>query len=307
MKGSGMITPLEIKKLYAKGENISALMRKELGVKQNTPRIIEVSYDMQSGSYIDAMKSEVMVAHKKAYTAEIARVISSLMTNPVSVLEAGVGEATTLAGVLGNLGTQVNGYGFDMSWSRVAYAETWLRGQGVDGAVLCTGDLLNIPFRDNSIDVVYTSHSIEPNGGSEDPILRELYRVARKFLILLEPDYDLANDEEKQRIDYHGYCKNLNGISRSLGYDVLKHEPFNFTTTPYNPTAITIISKQNNDSLPADVLACPKYKTPLMQIDGALYSPEALTAYPILRGIPCLRIENGIFASKLEEASDGRL
>ena len=32
----------------------------------------------------------------------------------------------------------------------------------------------------------YTLHSIEPNGGNEKPILQELYRVARKFLILLE-------------------------------------------------------------------------------------------------------------------------
>ena len=31
-----MITPRELKKLYAQGQNISALLRKELNVKQNT-------------------------------------------------------------------------------------------------------------------------------------------------------------------------------------------------------------------------------------------------------------------------------
>jgi len=298
-----MITPRELKKLYTQGKNISALLRKELNVKQNTLEIIEISYDMQTGSYIEAMKSEDMAKHKEEYTAEIAKVILSLC-NPMSVLEAGVGEATTLSGVLKHLGNEVNSYGFDLSWSRVAYAKDWLYTQGITNTVLCSGDLFNIPFLDNSIDVVYTSHSIEPNGGNEEPILRELYRVARKYLILLEPGYELSNEEAKQRMDSHGYCKNLKEASHSLGYDVLKHELFPFASNPLNPTALTIISKQIDTEISSDVLACPKFKTPLKLITGSLYSQEALVAYPILGGIPCLRIENGIFASKYQEVME---
>ncbi len=300
-----MITPFELKKLYAQGENISALLRKELGVKHNTQEIIEISYDMQTGSYIEAMQNENMAKHKKEYTAEIAKIILSLC-KPVSVLEAGVGEATTLSGVLDHLGDDVSSYGFDLSWSRVAYAKNWLHTQGITNTVLCSGDLFNIPFLDNSIDVVYTSHSIEPNGGNEEPILRELYRVARKYLILLEPGYELSSEAAKQRMESHGYCKNLKGVSNSLGYDVLKHELFPFAANPLNPTAVTIISKQNDTELPFDVLACPKLKSPIKRINGALYSPEALVAYPILDGIPCLRIENGIFASKYLEVMEKR-
>ncbi len=295
-----MITLSELKKLYAQGQNISLLLRKELDVKQNTQEIIEISYDMQTGSYIEAMKSKDMAKHKEEYTTEIAKVILSLC-KPISVLEAGVGEATTLSGVLKHLGNEVSSYGFDLSWSRVAYAKDWLCAQEITNTVLCSGDLFNIPFLDNSIDVVYTSHSIEPNGGNEEKILRELFRVARKYLILLEPGYELSSEKAKQRMDLHGYCKNLKGVSQSLGYDVLKHELFPFTANPLNPTTVTIISKQCDTYLPTDVLACPKFKTPVKKITGALYSPEGLVAYPILGGIPCLRIENGIFASKYQE------
>ena len=188
-----------------------------------------------------------------------------------------------------------------MSWSRTFYAKNYLQRHNITNTSLCCGDLLNIPFLDDSIDVVYTSHSIEPNGGQEEQILRELYRVTRKFLILLEPDYKLSSKESKERMDLHGYCKNLDTIAHSLGYNVLKHEPFSLSYNPLNPTALTIISKQSDTPSPSEVFACPKLKTPLKKIANAMYSPESLTAYPILDDIACLKIENGIFASKYQE------
>jgi ubiquinone/menaquinone biosynthesis C-methylase UbiE/uncharacterized protein YbaR (Trm112 family) len=275
-------------------------MRNERGIQRNTEEIIEVAYDLQTGSYVAAMEDKAIANHKKKYTSELARIIKSLCT-PISLLEAGVGEATTLAGVLGHLKTEVRSFGFDLSWSRVVYAKLWLKKKGLPHVTLCTGNLFHIPFADNSIDVVYTSHSIEPNGGNEEPILRELFRITKKFLILLEPGYEHANQEARQRMESHGYCKNLKGIAETLGYDVIEHRLFPFIANPLNPTTLIIIKKDDNGELPSHVLACPKFKTPLIEIKGMLFSPEALVVYPIVGGIPCLRIENGIFASKYQE------
>lgn len=295
-----MISPLKLKKLYEKGENISAVLREEFNVTGNTPEIIEISYDIQTGSYIDAMIGDHAIQEKKEYTDLITSVILSLC-KPESVLEAGIGEGTTLAGVLNSLGEGVRSYGFDLSWSRAAYARKWLHKQGLTNTSLCTGDLCNIPFLDNSVDVVFTSHAIEPNGGKEAEILRELYRITRKYLILLEPGYEFASETVKRRMDSHGYCKNLKETSQALGYQVERHELFEWNPHPQNPTSLTVISKNSNTQSPVNVFACPKLKTPLETIDNTLYSPEAMTAYPILGGIPCLRIENGIFASKYSE------
>lgn len=302
-----MTTPRQLKKMYEQGQNISAFLRQEKGLAVNTREIIEIAYDLQAGSYIAAMQEQKLSQHKKEYSREIAETILSLC-EPQSILEAGIGEATTLSGVLQNMQRGISAYGVDLSWSRVAYAKSWLRNKGFPDTTLCSGDLSDIPFLDNSIDVVYTSHSIEPNGGNERSILQELYRVARKFLVLLEPGYELASDEAKQRMDYHGYCKNLDGISQALGYDVLVHKLFPYTDNPLNPTALTIIRKEGNSvDLPSSVLACPRFKTPLQEIAGMLFSPEALVVYPILGEIPCLRIANGIFASKYEEVMAGRV
>jgi len=294
-------TPRQLKSMYEQGKNISALLREEEGLQHNTERIIEIAYDLQTGSHIAALENVKMAEHQKNYTAEIAKTIRSVC-NPLSILEAGIGEATTLSGVLQHLNADVRSFGFDLSWSRVAYAKHWLQSQCVSNATLCTGTFLYIPFADNSIDIVYTSHSIEPNGGYEEPILQELFRVARKFLILLEPGYELANDEARRRMDFHGYCKNLKGIADSLGYNVQEHQLFfPYTSNPLNPTAITIIKKDEDNNPSSHILACPKLKTPLEEIADMLFSSEALMVYPIVGGIPCLKIENGILASKYKE------
>lgn len=294
------MTPRQLQALYEKGQNIIELLRHSAGTSENAEAMIEIAYDLQAGSYIAAMETEEYRRHKIQYTAEISRLITRL-GEVSTILEAGVGEATTLSGVLRNLGSGApRAYGFDLSWSRIAYAGRWLREQDVSDVTLCTGSLFHIPFCDNSIDIVYTSHSIEPNGGNEKPILQELYRVARRYLILLEPGYELAGDEARRRMDRHGYCKNLRTISEDLGYEVLEHVMFPVTANPLNPTALTLIRKRNaSERHGGEVLACPKFRTPLERIGQYLYSPEALVIYPVVENIPCLRIENGIIASKL--------
>ena len=103
-------------------------------------------------------------------------------------------------------------------------------------------------------------------------------------------------------MDSHGYCKKLEETARFLGYDIIKHELFPFNDNPLNPTALTIISKKTNiENQPTCVFACPKFKTPLIKIKDAWFSPEALAVYPIIGGIACLRSENSIFASKYQE------
>ena len=297
------LSPKQLKNLYQQGKNIMSLLRKFEESNQNTEEIIELSYDLQAGSYISALDDESMAKHKAEYGTAIAKEILALC-NPKSVLEAGVGEATTLREVIGNLPEKTKAYGFDLCWSRLAHAKLWLNRNSISNVNLCTGSLFKIPFRTNSIDVVYTSHSIEPNGGYEQPILQELYRVTKKYLILLEPGYELASQDAKIRMKSHGYCKNLVKVSREQNYLVTKHELFPVTTNPLNPTAITIIEKKSSsESTECSVLACPKTSSPLWQYDEVLFSPEALCVYPIISGIPCLRSENAIIASYYSELS----
>lgn len=108
----------------------------------------------------------------------------------------GVGEATTLLTLANNLENKNEYYGFDISWSRIKYAENFALNYPEISVKFFIADLFSIPLKDDSIDVVYTCHSIEPNGGKEESILKELYRISGKYLILLEPAYELANSND---------------------------------------------------------------------------------------------------------------
>lgn len=91
--------------------------------------------------------------------------------------------------------------GFDLSWSRLKFAKEFLKDHNNERFKLFTANLFEIPLLDNSVDIVYTSHSIEPNGGQEEKALKELYRIANKYVVLLEPSFELGNEAAKKTND----------------------------------------------------------------------------------------------------------
>ena len=98
---------------------------------------------------------------------------------------------------------------------------------------------------DNSFDIVFTHHAIEPNGGKEKQILSELYRVANKYLILVEPAYDLVdNDKIRRRMEEHGYIKNLYGSAKELGLNVITWQLYGNCISELNPPGLMIIKKK---------------------------------------------------------------
>ena len=293
-----MLTPRQLQERYRAGENIAALLRRIAEDGTNNESVIETAYDLQSGSYIEAMRDPARWELQEKYTLEIAKTIKQL--GPFnSLLEPGVGEATTMASVLRHLEPWHGGaFGFDLCWSRVAMAKTWLAEQGTVNARMSTGSLFSMPFADDSIDIIYTSHSLEPNGGKEEELLREVYRVVRHYIVLLEPGYELAAEPARRRMEAHGYVRDLSGICRKLGYGVLDHRLFPISINPLNPTALTIIAKKSLGKPIHPAWACPVYRKPLLTMPGALYSEEGLCVYPIIGEIPCLRPEQRIIASQ---------
>jgi uncharacterized protein YbaR (Trm112 family) len=288
----------KLKALYDKGENIIEYVNNSSTEELDSSLAIAVSYDLQAGSYIIKAKENPDFENERALIySNIINQLGSFST----VLEAGVGEATTLRNVLPKLNNETAYAGFDISYSRIKYAKSFLNNQGMSSSNLYVGDLFHAPFEENSFDVVYSSHTLEPNGGREKEALKELYRIANKYIVLFEPIYELANDSAKKHMDNYGYVKNLYSYAVELGYNVTEYKLI-FSDNPRsnNNTGVMIIEKSDSisNAHTTDIkLACPVTKMPLEKIRGSYFCRESMLLYPIMDGIPCLLASSAIIAT----------
>lgn len=293
--------PQELRAAYERRENISALLRSRSSDGLPSEESIEVAYDLQAGAYIRAAQQPSIRDHKLRYAARIAEILGPL--GPIdSLLEPGIGEGTTLSFVLKALSQRPRiVHGFDLSWSRVTHARRWLNDQECSDVFLSVARIGRMPYRDSSFDVVLTSHALEPNRGQEKVLLAELHRVASRYVVLLEPGYELADDAARARMDQHAYCRDLAGTARRLGFQVLRHELLGESANPLNPTALTVIVKSPSAAPAEPSLVCPCFGDPLSAGPDVYYSDLSLRAYPVIRGIPCLRPEKAIIAAVLAD------
>lgn len=230
----------KLRELYARGENLAAYLRSLEGAAVNTVEDVMLSYDFQAGSYLAAYEKDP--AYLEARTRALATLLQGL--GPFrTVLEPGVGEATTLSLLSVHLPPDIEWLGFDLSWSRVKVGQAFIRKRGFPQGPcrLFWADVFHIPLADHSVEVVYTSHCLEPNGGREAEAIRELLRVASRWVVLLEPAYDLAPPEARQRMEHHGYVRNLAETIRGLGADLVEHRLFEPSNNPLNSTGLYLV------------------------------------------------------------------
>ena len=289
-----------MREAYARGDNAMAFARQTSGEAVNSLMATLVAYDLQAGSYVAKVKSDPQ--SNQRWCGQLAVELAPYVEEGSSLLEVGCGEATTLAGVLNALPRKPGEcLGFDISWSRCAEGLGWLKSNAC-AARLFVADLFAIPLADESIDVVYTSHSIEPNGGREEAALAELLRVARRAVVLIEPLYELATPEAQERMRHHGYVRGLQSTAASLGGNVRTCRLLEYASNPLNPSGVVVIEK--NRSFPARgaglQFQCPLTATPLLDKGEAYYSEATGLAYPVLGGIPLLRPEHMVVASTLK-------
>jgi SAM-dependent methyltransferase len=289
---------------YKSGSNAMAAARERLEDDRNHILSTLIAYDLQAGSY--TQEAAQMPAERSRWCEQVAALLRPFLEDGSSVLEVGCGEATTFRGVIEHLGRpDVRPLGFDLSWSRLRFARECLRGSSVQPD-LFAADLFNIPLGDATVDVVYTSHSLEPNGGREVEALRELTRVARKAVVVIEPIYELASDAAQRRMAAHGYVRNLKAASEEVG-KVTTYELLPFNLEALNPSGVVVI-ELNNDSNGTEVRwRCPVTGHRLVDHGDAFFAAEAGLAYPVLRNVPILLPHYAIIASRFgDEAAESR-
>ena len=288
-----------IKELYESNGNIMEFLKKTDGRDFNTTEDILISYDFQAAIYIKYVKENP--AYIENYTLALAKVLNSLQPF-YSILEAGVGEATTLCNLFPKLSaSELKFFGFDISWSRIDCGTRYLKQEQIN-ARLFVADLFTIPFKSSSIDIVYTAHSIEANGGREKEAIEELYRVANKYLVLLEPTSEFTSEAGRNRMKKNGYVQNLVDVIRELNYNLIEYRPFDISVNPLNTTGLYVIKKETQNDQDADIdLCCPISKAVLKEYGDHFFHPNLLFHIRKIKGIPCLSPSYGILTAKHDQ------
>ena len=293
---------------YANGGNVTEYLRRTLGQGHNDDSIIEIAYDLQAGSYVEYFeKNRAKLAD---YIDEISALLKPCLRGSQNVLDVGTGECTTLAGVATNcFGSMKYILGCDISWSRL-YVGRQFAASHVPEEVMkrlkvfvCT--LFSLPLQTKSIDIVWTSHAIEPNGGREREALAEIFRIAKNKVCLFEPNYEANTSEGKQRMERLGYVRNLPEAIHDLGGVLEDCIRIKSAINPLNPTYAFVITPpeapEGNGRY--GFWACPSTGYPVSPFDGFMYCERSGLAYPLLLDIPVLRKEAAILATALRKST----
>jgi hypothetical protein len=155
------------------------------------------------------------------------------------------------------------------------------------------------------VDVVTSSHALEPNGQALPALLRELFRITRRKLVLFEPSYELNSEEGQRRMERLGYIRGVERTVAEIGGRVLAVTPIRNVNNPLNPTACFVIEPparseaQGAPTPEVSGFAVPGTDRPLVRRDAFYWSPETGLCFPVLKGLPVLKPQVAILASAL--------
>jgi ubiquinone/menaquinone biosynthesis C-methylase UbiE len=289
-----------LRKAFSQGVNISQLLVQQCpGLERQ--EVIEIAYDIQAGSYVqEALANQERL---QQYAVEIYELVKGYVCPEDSILDCGAGELTTLSALSHHLPERARLLACDISLSRLLVGRRFAE-RAMDANVildLFVADMAFMPLADQSVDIVFTSHALEPNHGREETLLKELLRVARRHLILFEPSWEHSSSAMRERMMHHGYVRDLPRHIQDAGGKLVAVKPLPHPMNPMNPTYCFVVEVASQGSLLKDssdrVFQCPRSGFTLEKRANYWWSTEGAWAYPEIEGIPCLRTKHGVLMS----------
>ena len=253
--------------------------------------VIKHSYDLQAGSYIKFFLKNKNLENR--YCDEIADIIKKNFGKFESFLDCGCGEMTVSYSIIERLNFIKKFLLFDISLNRMVLGKNFLKKNLKKNSFKKTNffcsSLESIPLNNNSINLVFTNHAIEPNKDNAKNIIRELYRITNYGLILNEPDYTSASKEQKKRMIKNNFVKNIPKILKQLKINYKTVKIKNSIRT-LNKTTSFIIFKKKNKKNTIEFID-PFYKKKIIGKKYFYFSYILKQVYFIFKDIPIFDFE----------------
>jgi ubiquinone/menaquinone biosynthesis C-methylase UbiE len=275
---------VSLRQAYGQGVNLTELIS-NWGIPLDI-EVISIIYEFQAGSYTQF--TNLNSTYSDLFTSEIVDTICGFLEQDMTVLDCGTGEGTSIIPILKKLGMQ-SGYAIDASISRLLWAQRNSAMVGID-LNLAVADFGQLPLLDNAVDVVVTVHALEPNHGRESELIKELGRVSRRFIFLIEPDFEKSSTEQKERMMKLGYIRQIDEAIKKNNFRILDKVSLVNNYNEYNRASITIIDTgKTNEEKSHLTWVDPIQRDKLMPYMNGLRSNLGIW-YPVVNGIPLLRI-----------------
>ncbi|MDB9965139.1 methyltransferase domain-containing protein [Planktomarina temperata] len=280
---------------------------------RRTTQVVEMQYDNIAGQYI----KENYYLHKMRYAIvngevkqissvdnmrEIRLEIRNILSkhNFKNVLEVGVGELTTLSDIHECFGPDIECYGVDLSLNRIRHGLKEFEKRHNKQPHVAKANAMNLPFADNSFDLVITRHTLEQMPSIYKSALQEILRVARKHVFMFEPSYELGGFAQKLKMINNDYVRGIPHFLRAQ-HNVKFETEFLMmnSANPLNHTACYQVTIENagEEVSGNQEFVCPITKMKLKKRMDHYHSASAKRAFPVIDGIPVFDPEYSILVT----------
>lgn len=187
------------------------------------PETVKKTYNQKAGEYIKNFETG---QEGKNRCDQYCNILKRFDWN--SLLDVGAGELTITSGIANRFGKNKKYYACDIADKKIDQGKEYSKKKGVEiDAIPCSATKL--PYKNNSFDMVITSHCLEQMPYNYKKAIDEVVRVSKKYVILFEPSFKHGSKYQKFRMFCLNYAR---GVSNALDYE----EVFPLDTSHKNRT-----------------------------------------------------------------------
>lgn len=282
-------------------------------------------YDKRAGTYIDVWKTlsdDNSPLWEASYRGEIKKIKYSVVQNAhykwlantiiekdlkniSNLIEIGAGELTTISSLKTFFKNKnINIHASELSWSRINLGQEFFRKRNIIFSSVSVASMLQLPYKDNSFDCVLTHYALEELSGYQEKAIRELIRISKRYVILIEASFELGNKYQKRKLFNRNWNLEIIPSIKSNNWNLIKHTLVPYCPDAYHHGAIHIIEKEavdldtSKNKFKNNFFCCPSCKGEIEHVKSFFKCTRCSVVFPSLENIPVFLTDKGIIASK---------
>lgn len=285
-----------LKKKFKKNQNLQLFLKKK---KFTELEKIKMSYDVQSGSYLKFAKKTSKNKVKNVYYP-LVKNIKKEFTKFETILDFGCGELNTSYYIFNYLNhKKLKYFANDISLNRLFVGQKFLKEKlkkkNFNKFNLFCNSNFNLPFKNNSIDLVLTVHALESNNNNKKKLINELLRVCRKGVIFMEPDYENSNKEQKKRMNKFNYIRGIKKLINNKKFSLKIIQKIHHMNKQNKSSIFIIKRKQTLNYRSSANFVDPQTHEKLKLISNFLYNKNNFRVFPVINNINLFSDDTQIF------------